>query len=118
MAIRVIDLEKRHPGSAAPALAGLSMHVPKGKVASVLGRSGAGKTTLLRCLSGLEPFDTGSIEVGGVTIAAGQGARARRAAISAIAGRIGLVFQSFELFPHLSVLDNCTLAPIKVRKVA
>src|SRR5215203_762925 len=107
MSIRVIDLEKRYDGGAAPALAGLSMHVPRGKVASVLGKSGAGKTTLLRCLSGLEPFDQGSIEVDGVTVNAGGR--------SPFAGRIGLVFQSFELFPHLSVLDNCSLAPIKVK---
>jgi ABC-type polar amino acid transport system ATPase subunit len=109
MSIRVINLEKRYDGSAAPALAGLSMHVPRGKVASVLGKSGAGKTTLLRCLSGLEPFDQGSIEVDGVTVNAGGR--------SPFAGRIGLVFQSFELFPHLSVLDNCSLAPIKVKGI-
>jgi len=83
--------------------------------ASVLGKSGAGKTTLLRCLSGLEPFDQGSIEVDGVTIAAGEGARRRKEEHAKLAGRIGLVFQSFELFPHLSVLDNCTLAPVKVK---
>jgi ABC-type polar amino acid transport system ATPase subunit len=109
MSIRVINLEKRYDGSAAPALAGLSMQVPRGKVASVLGKSGAGKTTLLRCLSGLEPFDQGSIEVDGVTVNAGGR--------SPFAGRIGLVFQSFELFPHLSVLDNCSLAPIKVKGI-
>jgi ABC-type polar amino acid transport system ATPase subunit len=117
MSIRVIDLDKCYPGSAAPALRGLSMHIEKGKVASVIGRSGAGKTTLLRCLSGLDPFDRGSIEVDGVTVSAGARARQAGAAASAFAGRIGLVFQSFELFPHLSVLDNCTLAPVKVRKV-
>ena len=52
MSIRVLDLEKRHPGSDAPALRGVSMHVPEGQVASVLGESGAGKSTLLRCLVG------------------------------------------------------------------
>jgi ABC-type polar amino acid transport system ATPase subunit len=105
MTIRVIDLEKRHPGSGAPALRGLSLHVPQGHVASVLGKSGAGKTTLLRCLVGLDPFDKGSIEIGGLTV--GPGPR------SGALGKVGLVFQSFELFPHLSVLDNCTLAPIR-----
>ena len=108
MSIRVIDLEKRHPGSGASALRGLSMHVPEGSVASVLGRSGAGKTTLLRCLVGLDPFDAGSIEIDGTTIAAGGDARG-------LLGRVGLVFQSFELFPHLSVLDNITLAPVRAR---
>jgi ABC-type polar amino acid transport system ATPase subunit len=112
MSIRVIDLEKRHPGSGAPALRGLSLHVPKGQVASVLGKSGAGKTTLLRCLVGLDAFDRGSIEIDGVTV--GPGARARTE--PRMLGRVGLVFQSFELFPHLSVLDNCTLAPVRAHK--
>lgn len=112
MSIRVLDLIKRHPGAPAPALAGLSMEVPPGQIASVLGKSGAGKSTLLRCLSGLDPFDAGTIEVSGVTILPG----ALPSGMNKLAGKIGLVFQSFELFPHLSVLDNCTLAPMKVRK--
>jgi ABC-type polar amino acid transport system ATPase subunit len=111
MSIRVLDLEKRHPGTGAPALRGLSLHVPQGKVASVLGKSGAGKSTLLRCLVGLDPFDRGTIEIAGVIVAAGGDGRA-------LLGKVGLVFQSFELFPHLSVLDNCTLAPVRVRKEA
>ena len=110
MSIRVIDLEKRHPGGGAPALRGLSLHVPAGKVASVLGKSGAGKTTLLRCLVGLDPFDGGTIEIDGTTVQAGSQPRGL-----GMLGRVGLVFQSFELFPHLSVLDNCTLAPVRAR---
>src|SRR5580700_6391503 len=105
MSIHVIDLEKRYPGGGAPALRGLSMHVAAGRVASVLGKSGAGKTTLLRCLVGLDTFDRGSIEIDGVAV--GAGARARSGPRRP--GQVGLVFQSFELFPHLSVLDNCTL---------
>jgi len=108
MSIRVIDLEKRHPGAGAPALRGLSMDVPAGRVAAVLGRSGAGKSTLLRCLVGLDPFDAGRIEIDGVTVSAGGDGRA-------LLGRVGLVFQSFELFPHLSVLENLTLAPTRAR---
>jgi ABC-type polar amino acid transport system ATPase subunit len=111
MSIRVVDLEKRHPGSGEPALRGLSMHVPAGQVASVLGKSGAGKTTLLRCLVGLDPFDRGSIEIDGVTVTAGAASRTTPRML----GRVGLVFQSFELFPHLSVLDNCTLAPVRAQ---
>jgi ABC-type polar amino acid transport system ATPase subunit len=107
VSIRVIDLEKRHPGSGSPALRGLSLHVPAGQVASIVGKSGAGKTTLLRCLVGLDPFDGGSIEIDGTTVAAGPQPRAL-----SMLGRVGLVFQSFELFPHLSVLENCTLAPV------
>ncbi|MFT3769444.1 MAG: amino acid ABC transporter ATP-binding protein [Minicystis sp.] len=108
MSIRVIDLEKRHPGSNAPALRKLDMDVPSGTIAAVLGKSGAGKSTLLRCLVGLDPFDSGTIEIDGVTISAGGDGRA-------LLGRVGMVFQSFELFPHLSVLDNITLAPVRVR---
>ena len=108
MSIKVIDLHKLHPGAPAPALSGLSLEIPSGSVASVLGKSGSGKTTLLRCLVGLDPFDRGTIEIDGVTATGGAGYRS-------LLGRVGLVFQSFELFPHLSVLDNLTLAPIKVR---
>ncbi|MFO0759169.1 MAG: amino acid ABC transporter ATP-binding protein [Byssovorax sp.] len=109
MSLRVIDLEKRHPGSAAPALTGLSLDVAKGQVAAVLGRSGSGKTTFLRCVVGLDPFDAGTIEVDGTALRAG-------AAPARLGGKVGLVFQSFELFPHLSVLDNCTLGPVEVRR--
>jgi ABC-type polar amino acid transport system ATPase subunit len=112
MTIRVIDLEKRHPGSGAPALRGLSLHVPAGQVASILGKSGAGKSTLLRCLVGLDPFDAGSIEIDGLTVTP---AGSRAGGPAQMLGRVGLVFQSFELFPHLTVLDNCTLAPIRAR---
>ena len=111
MTIVVTELEKRHPGSAAPALRGLSLHVPAGKVAAVIGKSGAGKSTLLRCLVGLDPFDAGAIEIDGTTVAAGGDGRG-------LLGKVGLVFQSLELFPHLSVLDNCTLAPVIARRRA
>ncbi|HRI66958.1 MAG TPA: ATP-binding cassette domain-containing protein [Polyangium sp.] len=112
MSIRVVDLMKRHVGASAPALSGLCMDIPQGQIASILGKSGSGKTTLLRCLSGLDAFDEGAITVGGVTFKAGQ-----RDAARAFAGKIGLVFQSVELFPHLSVLENCVLAPMLVRRV-
>ena len=85
---------------------------PKGKVAAVIGKSGAGKSTLLRCLVGLDPFDAGAIEIDGTTVAAGGDGR------RGLLGKVGLVFQSLELFPHLSVLDNCTLAPVVARRRA
>jgi ABC-type polar amino acid transport system ATPase subunit len=88
------------------------MDIPQGQIASILGKSGSGKTTLLRCLSGLDSFDDGTIAIGGVTFKSGQRDGAR-----AFAGRIGLVFQSFELFPHLSVVENCILAPMLVRRI-
>jgi ABC-type polar amino acid transport system ATPase subunit len=102
-----VALEKRHPGTDTPALRGLSLAVGTGQVASVIGKSGAGKTTLLRCLVGLDPFDAGTVEIDGEPVPPGGPA----------AGRIGLVFQSLELFPHLSVIENVTLAPRMVRRL-
>lgn len=107
MSIRVVDLWKTHSGAARPTLQGLCLDVAEGSLVVVLGRSGAGKTTLLRCLSGLEPFDRGAIDVAGVHVVGGDSSAALR-------GKVGLVFQTLELFPHLSVLDNCVLAPIHV----
>ena len=93
-------------------LSGVSFELPRGATAAILGPSGGGKSTLLRCLVGLEPFDEGSIRVGDAEIAAG---RDQKAAQSRLRGHVGLVFQSFELFPNLTVIGNCTLAPQKVR---
>jgi ABC-type polar amino acid transport system ATPase subunit len=110
VSIRIVDLWKTHPRAAAPTLRGLSLEVPQGALVVVLGRSGAGKTTLLRCLSGLDPFDRGTIDVAGVHAVGGETSAALR-------GKVGLVFQTLELFPHLSVLDNCVLAPIHVLRI-
>jgi ABC-type polar amino acid transport system ATPase subunit len=101
--IHVERLTKRY-GHRAPVLQNIDLVVDAGQTSALLGRSGMGKSTLLRCLAGLEPFDAGRIIVDGVTAEAGQSAVSLR-------GRVGVVFQSLELFPHLSVLDNCTLAP-------
>ena len=118
MTIRVTSIEKSHAGAPAPALRGLSLEVKAGQCAAILGQSGAGKSTLLRCLVGLESFDKGVIEIGGVSIDAGV-VGPRKAdwdvALTRLRGRVGLVFQSYELFPHLSVVENCMLAPMKVK---
>ncbi len=95
-------------------LQGVSFEIPGGTLAGVLGMSGAGKTTLLRCLAGLEWFDKGSVEVAGFR-AEGVPPGAGRKGGPALRGKVGLVFQSFELFPHLRVLENCVLAPMKVK---
>jgi ABC-type polar amino acid transport system ATPase subunit len=115
-AIRVVDLAKSYPGSARAALAGVSFELDAGQLATVVGRSGVGKSTLLRCLAGLEAFDRGSIEVDGVRAEA-SGERSKIRDTSGLLGRVGLVFQSFELFPHLTVLENCTLAPCQVLRL-
>jgi polar amino acid transport system ATP-binding protein len=89
-------------------LRGVDLAVEQHEVVALIGSSGSGKSTLLRCIDLLEPIDAGRIEVFGEDITAPH-ARPDR-----IRRRIGIVFQAFNLFPHMSVLDNITLAPRKV----
>jgi polar amino acid transport system ATP-binding protein len=112
--IRVEGLEKRHAGADEATLRSVSFHVPVGRLVAVLGSSGAGKSTLLRCLVGLEIADAGTIEIDGVVARAEEGPRA----CALLRGRVGLVPQSLDLFPHLSALENCTLAPRVVKREA
>jgi glutamate/aspartate transport system ATP-binding protein len=84
-----------------------SLEVSKGEIVVVCGPSGSGKSTLIRTLNGLEPFQQGSIEVAGLELG-------ENTDMGALRQKVGMVFQHFELFPHLSVLDNLTLAPVKV----
>ncbi|MCC6846990.1 MAG: amino acid ABC transporter ATP-binding protein [Deltaproteobacteria bacterium] len=111
-ALRVEGLTHRHRGAAAPTLRDVSFAVPAGAIAAIVGESGAGKTTLLRCLAGLDRAERGTIAVGDRVVVAG------RHAAATLRGHVGLVFQSFELFPHLTVLENCVLAPRRVRGAA
>ena len=85
-------------------------HVGKGDVVVVCGPSGSGKSTLIKTVNGLEPFQQGEILVDGVSVGD------PRTNLPALRARIGMVFQNFELFPHLSVRDNLTLAQVKVLK--
>ena len=87
-----------------------STNVAKGEVVVVCGPSGSGKSTLVKTINGLEPIDTGDIRVDG------QSVGGRRTNLSQLRSRVGMVFQNFELFPHLSVLENLTIAQIKVLK--
>jgi ABC-type polar amino acid transport system ATPase subunit len=112
VSIVVTDLVRKHPGSKSATLKGLSLDVKSGQLVAVVGKSGAGKSTLLRVLSGLDPFDGGTITVDGIVVRAQDSHDGGRA----LRGRVGFVFQSLELFPHLSVLENCTLAPIQALK--
>ncbi len=111
-AVSVDGLIHRYRGAPAPTLDGISLTVPAGSIAAIVGESGSGKTTLLRCLAGLERCERGTIVVGDRTVVAGRDASAT------LRGHVGIVFQSFELFPHLTVLENCVLAPMTVRRVA
>jgi glutamate/aspartate transport system ATP-binding protein len=85
-----------------------SMTVGAAEVVVVCGPSGSGKSTLLKCVNGLEAFQAGAITVAGTSVGD------RRADLTGLRSRIGMVFQHFELYPHLSVLQNITLAPIRV----
>ena len=117
MTLKVSGVIRRYPGNPEPTLKGLSFNVEDGQLTAMLGRSGAGKSTLLRCVMGLEPFEEGTIDIDGVTVrgTAECSPQERAQALARAGERLGLVFQSFELFPHLTVLDNCTLALIKVK---
>lgn len=90
-------------------LTSIDLAVGRGEVVTVVGPSGAGKSTLCRCINRLEPIDSGRVLVEGVPIPDGDRPLAQMRA------RVGMVFQQFNLFSHLSVLDNLTLAPRKVR---
>jgi ABC-type polar amino acid transport system ATPase subunit len=95
----------------------VSLTVAAGQVMVVIGPSGSGKSTLLRCLARLEPIQRGRILIGGVVAAAGienADARASGPPPQATSHDVGMVFQSFNLFPHLTVIDNVTLAPRRV----
>ncbi len=99
-------------------LKGISLDVEKGEVLSIIGPSGSGKSTLLRCLAQLESVDRGQISVcGGQLVRDGIGGKAvyaDRTTRIRIARHIGLVFQNFNLFPHWSVLQNISEAPVRV----
>ena len=83
-------------------------HVSKGEVVVVCGPSGSGKSTLIKTVNGLEPFQNGAIIVDGISVAA------KDTNLPKLRSRIGMVFQNFELFPHLSITENLTLGQIKV----
>ena len=85
-----------------------STHVARGEVVVVCGPSGSGKSTLIKCVNGLEPFQRGKITVDGVSVGD------RKTDLPRLRARIGMVFQLFELYPHLTALDNICLAPEKV----
>ncbi len=85
-----------------------STEVKKGEVVVVCGPSGSGKSTLIKCVNGLEPFQKGEITVDGISV------RDPKTDLPKLRSRIGMVFQNFELFPHMSVTRNLTLAQVKV----
>ncbi len=105
--IKIENISKRF-GSIA-ALNGVSLEVEKGEVVVIIGPSGSGKSTFLRCINRLEEFDSGSIVVDGIPLDSAKN-------INDVRAEVGMVFQQFNLFPHLRVLDNITLAQKIIRK--
>jgi polar amino acid transport system ATP-binding protein len=100
-------------------LDGVDLDVARGEAVVVIGPSGSGKTTLLRCINLLETYDAGSIKVDGVEVGYDENRRPRgETALARIRADIGMVFQLFNLFPHLTALENVTLGLIKVRGMA
>jgi polar amino acid transport system ATP-binding protein len=106
--IEIRDISKSY--GALSVINGLAMSVEEHQVVSLIGPSGSGKSTLLRCINGLESIDQGEILVDGGRIT-GPGVD-----LNALRRDIGIVFQGYNLFPHMTVLDNVTLAPIRVLK--
>ncbi len=99
----------------------VSLEISEREVVVILGPSGSGKSTLLRCINHLEPIDGGTIEVRGIRLGPGaRNGKSRRESpkqIEAIRREVGMVFQQFNLFPHLTVLQNIMEAPLTVRKL-
>ena len=92
-------------------LKNINFYVKKGEIVVVCGPSGSGKSTLIRCINGLEDIDDGQIVVDEIDI------HASKKNLQEIRGEVGMVFQHFNLFPHLTILENITLAPGLVKKV-
>jgi polar amino acid transport system ATP-binding protein len=109
--VTVSQLRKRF--GANEVLKGIDLEVRSGEVIAIIGKSGSGKSTLLRCINGLETFEAGALQVDGQALRHGD-ARAMRA----LRQHVGMIFQSFNLFPHLPVGRNVMLAPTLVRKTA
>ena len=107
MPLLAIDNLKKYYGDQL-ILQNINLEVDKGEVISILGQSGSGKSTLLRCINALEDIQEGHIYLNGKEI------HEDAKDLSRLRQKIGMVFQSYELFPHLSVLDNITIAPRKV----
>jgi ABC-type polar amino acid transport system ATPase subunit len=91
------------------------MDVPRGHVDAIIGPSGGGKSTFLRCINGLETFQSGSVKVGGLALTPQTDPRRDAPLLREVRTRVGMVFQQFNLFPHLTVLDNLCEAPVQVR---
>jgi polar amino acid transport system ATP-binding protein len=107
--LEMLDVHKRYGDH--PVLRGLNLSVNEHQVVCLIGPSGCGKSTLLRCINGLDPIQGGEIRLENDRVS-GPGVDVNR-----LRQQVGIVFQAFNLFPHMSVLENVTLAPVKVLKI-
>ncbi len=107
--VRIQGLRKRFGDN--EVLKGIDLEVQRGEVIAIIGKSGSGKSTLLRCINGLEEFQAGTLTVDGAPLKHGDAAALRE-----LRQHVGMIFQSFNLFPHLSVGRNVMLAPTLVKK--
>ena len=113
--IQVVDLKKYYNNGTIKALDGVTMSVSKGEVVVIIGKSGSGKSTLLRSLNMLEVPTSGSVIFEGVDITKKYGPDGKKLDIDKHREKMGMVFQHFNLFPHMTILQNMTVAPIKVK---
>ena len=113
--VQVTDPHKRF--GLLEVLKGVDLAVAPAEVVCLIGRSGSGKSTLLRCINFLEEPDVGAIRVADITIPAGERTREHRQHLIQLRQRVGMVFQSFNLFPHKTVLENLIEAPLIVKKM-
>ncbi|MGA2326581.1 MAG: amino acid ABC transporter ATP-binding protein [Bryobacteraceae bacterium] len=113
--ITVTNLVKRYGPN--EIIKGISLEVHKGEVHSIIGPSGGGKSTFLRCINGLEPFQAGEVRVGDHVLTPATSPRSDARLLEAVRRQVGFVFQQFNLFPHLTVLENVIEAPRQVLKL-
>jgi len=113
--ITVTNLVKSH--GSVEVLKGISFAASRGDVDAVIGPSGGGKSTFLRCINGLERFQSGEVRIGDCVLTSDTHPRRDAALLQKVRRRVGFVFQQFNLFPHLTVLENLIEAPIQVLKL-
>ncbi|WP_134871274.1 ATP-binding cassette domain-containing protein, partial [Cronobacter sakazakii] len=112
-AIEVKNLVKKFHGQTV--LHGIDLEVQTGEVVAIIGPSGSGKTTLLRSINLLEQPESGTVRVGDITIDTAKSAREQRGLVRELRQQVGFVFQSFNLFPHRTVLENIIEGPVIVK---
>jgi polar amino acid transport system ATP-binding protein len=115
MKIQVTNLTKRF--GPRQVLNSISLQVEQGETVAIIGPSGGGKSTLIRCLNGLTTFDSGEIRVGDHVLTAGDQGAGNSGAVQELRRLFGMVFQDFQLFPHLTALGNVIEAPIRVLRL-